>query len=338
MRASFYEGNHTFSISDQSIAAPGKGEVQIKVAYCGVCGTDMHIYHGAMDKRVQMPITIGHEMSGIIEAVGEEVNGFSIGEKVVVRPLDDRGEKPSDKGFSHICKDLKFIGIDSPGAMQQYWNVPAFTLHKLSPDTDMKLAALVEPLSVACHDVRLSELKKDELAIVLGGGPIGLLVAMVAKNKGARVIISEVNPVRLALAKELGFEVVNPVETDVVEFIEKESNGRLADVVFEVAGVQPTVDLMTSIAGIRSRIVMVAIHGQAKEVNLFQFFWKELKLIGARVYEREDYDEAIRLVTANDLPFEKMITKVEPLTNIQSVFENIDKNPDGMKVLLDCQA
>jgi len=338
MRASFYEGNHTFSISDQSIAAPGKGEVQIKVAYCGVCGTDMHIYHGAMDKRVQMPLTIGHEMSGIIEAVGEEVNGFSIGEKVVVRPLDDRGEKPSDKGFSHICKDLKFIGIDSPGAMQQYWNVPAFTLHKLSPDTDMKLAALVEPLSVACHDVRLSELKKDELAIVLGGGPIGLLVAMVAKNKGARVIISEVNPVRLALAKELGFEVVNPVETDVVEFIEKESNGRLADVVFEVAGVQPTVDLMTSIAGIRGRIVMVAIHGQAKEVNLFQFFWKELKLIGARVYEREDYDEAISLVTANDLPFEKMITKVEPLTNIQSVFENIDKNPDGMKVLLDCQA
>jgi len=337
MIASFYQGNHTFSVSQQSITAPGEGEVQIKVAFCGVCGTDVHIYHGMMDKRVKMPLTIGHEMSGVIEAVGVGVDGFEVGEKVVVRPLDDRNEKPSDKGYSHVCKELKFIGIDSPGAMQQYWNVPAFTLHKLPAQTDMRLAALVEPLSVACHDVRLSELKSGEVAVVLGGGPIGMLVAMVAKSKGARVVISEVNPVRLKLAADLGFEVVNPTETNVVEFIEKETDGRLADVVFEVAGVQPTVDLMTDIAGIRSRIVMVAIHGQPKNVNLFQFFWKELKLIGARVYEREDYEEAIQLITANELPFDAMITKVEPLSNIQAVFENIDKNPDGMKVLLDCQ-
>ncbi|MEM0994038.1 MAG: alcohol dehydrogenase catalytic domain-containing protein [Bacteroidota bacterium] len=338
MNASFYEGNHTLSVSDQPIVAPTKDEVQVKVAYCGVCGTDMHIFHGMMDKRVSMPVTIGHEMSGTIEAVGSEVKGFEKGEKVVVRPLDNRAEKASDKGYSHICKDLKFIGIDSPGAMQQYWNVPAFTLHKLSEQTDLKLAALVEPLSVACHDVRLSKLQADEVAVVLGGGPIGMLVAMVAKSKGARVIISEVNPVRLELAKELGFETVNPAETDVVAFITQETDGRLADVVYEVAGVQATVDLMTEIAGIRSRIVMVAIHGQPKAVNLFQMFWKELQLIGARVYEEEDYEEAIALVTANELPFEKMITKIAPLTNIQSVFEGIDKNPDGMKVLLDCQA
>jgi len=109
-------------------------------------------------------------------------------------------------------------------------------------------------------------------------------------------------------------------------------------VIFEVAGVQPTLDLMTEIAGIRGRIVMVAIHGEPKPVNLFKFFWKELKLIGARVYEGEDYEEAIDLITKNELPFESMITKVAPLTKIQEVFENIDKNPDGMKVLLDCQA
>ncbi|MEM9888578.1 MAG: alcohol dehydrogenase catalytic domain-containing protein [Bacteroidota bacterium] len=338
MNASFYEGNHSISVAERPIVAPAKEEVQIKVAYCGVCGTDMHIFHGMMDKRVAIPVTIGHEMSGTIEAVGEEVSDFKVGEKVVVRPLDHRAEKPSDKGYRHICKDLKFIGIDSPGAMQQYWNVPAFTLHKLSAETDLKLAALVEPLSVACHDVRLSNLQAEEVAVVLGGGPIGMLVAMVAKSKGARVIISEVNPVRLELAKELGFETVNPMETDVVAFVEKETKGRLADVVFEVAGVQATVDLMTEIAGIRSRIVMVAIHGTPKPVNLFKMFWKELQLIGARVYEEEDYEAAIALVTANELPFEKMITKVAPLTAIQSVFEDIDRNPDGMKVLLDCQA
>ncbi len=338
MKTTQYEGNQTFSIKNKEIQPPKHGEVRIKVAFCGVCGTDVHIYHGMMDKRVDIPLTIGHEMSGIIDAIGEGVEEFSTGDKVVVRPLDNRGEKPSDKGYSHICKDLKFIGIDSPGAMQQYWNVPDFTLHKLPADTDLKLASLVEPLSVACHDVRMAGLKEGEQVVVLGGGPIGLLVALVARDKGANVFISEVNQTRVQFARGLGFTVINPNESDLVGFIDEKTHGYMADVVFEVAGVQPALDVMTAVAGIRGRIVMVAIHGQPKEVNLFQFFWKELQLIGARVYEKEDYEEAIALITANKLPFESIITAVEPLENIQKVFENIDKNPDGMKVILDCQS
>ncbi len=338
MKATVYEGNKTFSVIEKEIENPAEGEVRIEVAYSGVCGTDVHIYHGMMDKRVSIPVTIGHEMSGTIDAIGEGVSGFSIGEKVVVRPLDDRGVKPSDKGFNHICEDLKFIGIDSPGSMQQYWNVPAFTLHKLRDETDLKLAALIEPLSVAVHDVRLSELQAGETAVVLGGGPIGLLVAMVAKETGADVIVSEVNENRIAKAKELGLNAVNPTKIDLVDYVKEQTEGRRADVVFEVAGVQPALDIMTEVAGIRGRILMVAIHGQKKEVDLFKFFWKELKLIGARVYEKEDYERAIELITANELPFEAMITDVQPLSSIQQVFENIDNNPDGMKVLMDCQA
>ncbi len=337
MRATQYEGNKTFSVITKEKLTPKNDEVRIKVAFVGVCGTDVHIYHGMMDKRVNTPITIGHEMSGTVDAVGENVTDFSVGEKVVVRPLDDRKVKASDKGFSHICEELKFIGIDSPGAMQQYWNVPAFTLHKLKENTDLKIAAFIEPLSVATHDVRLSELKSNETAVVLGGGPIGLLVAMVAKETGAQVIISEVNPKRIEKAKALGFDVVSPVDTDLVAYVKEKTEGRLADVVFEVAGVQPALDIMTELAGIRSRIVVVAIHGEPKPVNLFKFFWKELKMIGARVYEKEDYEKAIQLITANELPFEEMITDVHPLSNIQQVFENIDNNPDGLKVLMDCQ-
>ncbi|KAA1246598.1 zinc-binding dehydrogenase [Aquimarina sp. RZ0] len=337
MKATRYEGNKSFSVIEKEIEAPSEGEVRIKVAYSGVCGTDVHIYHGMMDQRVDIPVTIGHEMSGVIDAIGAGVTDFGVGDKVVVRPLDDRGVKPSDKGFNHVCEDLKFIGIDSPGSMQQYWNVPAFTLHKLKEETDLKLAALIEPLSVAVHDVRLSGLVSGETAVVLGGGPIGLLVAMVAKDAGANVIISEVNPVRISKAKELGFDAVNPTEIDLVQYVREQTDGRLADVVFEVAGVQPALDIMTEVAGIRGRIVMVAIHGQPKPVNLFKFFWKELKLIGARVYEKEDYEKAIALITANELPFEDMITDVQPLSNIQEVFENIDKNPNGLKVLMDCQ-
>lgn len=337
MRTALYEGNKKFSIATTEMTAPAAGEVRLKVAYCGVCGTDVHIYHGNMDGRLTIPQPIGHEMSGEIDAIGEGVTGFAKGDKVVVRPLDSRGEQPSDKGISHICEKLKFIGIDTPGAMQQFWNVPAFTLHKLPADTDLKLAALVEPLAVACHDVRLSKLEAGECAVVLGGGPIGLLVALTARTMTDQVIISELNPTRIALAKALGFDVVNPAETDLVAYVREKTEGRLADVVFEVAGVQPTVDIMTEVAGIRGRILMVAIHAQPRPVNLFKFFWKELQLIGARVYEPEDYDQAIALITSGDIPFERLITAVEPLTAIQSVFETIDRQPDGMKVLLDCQ-
>lgn len=337
MKATVYNGNQSFSIIDKNPELPKPDEVRIKVAYTGVCGTDVHIYHGMMDKRVAIPQTIGHEMSGTIDAIGEAVTGFTAGEKVVVRPLDDRLVQPSDKGFNHICEKLKFIGIDSPGSMQQYWNVPAFVLHKLQPETDLKLAALIEPLSVAVHDVRLSGLEPGETAVVLGGGPIGLLVALVAKNAGANVIVSEVNETRVKMAKEFGLQAVNPNQTDVIKLVREQTEGRLADVVFEVAGVQPSLDIMTELAGIRGRIVMVAIHGEKKPIDLFKFFWKELKLIGARVYEKEDYEKAIELITANQLPFEKMITDVQPLSNIQQVFESIDKNPSGLKVLMDCQ-
>lgn len=335
---SHYAGNHTFTVTEVTTEEPGAEEVRIKVAYCGVCGTDVHIYHGMMDQRVSTPLTIGHEMSGIIDKVGAEVTGFSAGDKVVVRPLDDREEQASDKGFSHIAAKLKFIGIDSPGAMQSYWNVPAFVLHKLPADTDMQLAALVEPLAVACHDVRLSGLKAGETAVVLGGGPIGMLVAMVARETGAQVILSETNPVRVTLAKALGFEVVNPINDNLVDFVSAQTDGGLADVVFEVAGVQPTIDVMTEVAGLRGRIVLVAIHGQPRPVNLFKFFWKELQLIGARVYEPEDYEYAIQLVASKSLPLSDLVTSISPLTDIQSVFKKIDENPDGMKVLLDCQA
>ena len=99
MKATQYEGDKTFSVVEKEIEQPIAGEVRIKVAYVGVCGTDVHIYHGMMDQRVSMPLTIGHEMSGVIDAVGAGVTGYSVGEKVVVRPLDDRGVKPSDKGF-----------------------------------------------------------------------------------------------------------------------------------------------------------------------------------------------------------------------------------------------
>jgi 2-desacetyl-2-hydroxyethyl bacteriochlorophyllide A dehydrogenase len=194
---------------------------------------------------------------------------------------------------------------------------------------------MIEPLAVACHDVRLGEVVAGENAVVIGGGPIGLLVALVARQKGANVMISEVNKNRIEFIQSLGFQTVNPMEQDLVQTVEAFTNGAMADVVFEVSGVQAGVTAMTQLPKVRGRIVMVAIHSEPKAVDLFRFFWREIKLIGARVYEPEDFDEAIALAASGTLPLDKMITQVSPLEDAKKVFETIDQNPAGMKYLLE---
>lgn len=337
MKALQFNGNKTFELQDVEVQPPLPGEVRLKVAYCGVCGTDVHIYHGAMAQRLTLPQVIGHEVSAEVDAVGEGVTGWQPGDRVTVRPLKPGPEMAVDNGVRHIGQNLKFIGIDTPGGMQQYWNVPSHTLHRLPDNLPLTLGAMVEPLAVACHDVRLGEVKANEYVVIIGGGPIGMLIALVAKHKGAAVLISEVNPARLQLAESLGLATVNPTETDLVARVEDFTKGAMADVVFEVSGVQAGVAAMTQLPRVRGRIVMVAIHAEPKPVDLFRFFWRELKLIGARVYEPEDFDEAIALAAGGTLPLDALITEVIPLADAQSAFDAIDNNPAGMKYLLHCQ-
>ncbi|SMO49908.1 zinc-dependent alcohol dehydrogenase [Ruegeria faecimaris] len=334
--AAYYRGNKSFAVQQARATDPGPGEAAVRVAYCGICGTDMHVYHGNMDARVGLNRVIGHEMSGVVEAVGEGVDTVEPGQKVVVRPLDHCGECPACKrGHQHICQNLKFLGLDTDGAMQEIWTVPAHTLHILPDDLRMDHAALIEPVAVACHDVRLSGLQPGEDVVVIGGGPIGILVAMVARDAGGNVVISEVNPNRLAIAEKLGFDTINPIETDLVSTINARTGDKGADVVFEVSGTQPGVDAMTAVAATRARIVMVAIHAQKPQIDLFQFFWRELQLIGARVYEPEDYEKAIAVVASGGVDADVVITDVSPLADIQAAFEALDRSPTAMKSLIE---
>lgn len=333
--AAFYRGEKTFEVKEIEAEAPGAGQVQIEVAYCGICGTDLHAYLGHMDKRVGFDRILGHEMSGTVKAVGAGVEGWTEGDRIVVRPLDHCGDCPAcNRGHSHICHNLKFIGLDSQGAMQQLWNVPAHTLHRLPENVTLRDAALIEPLAVACHDVRMAGVKEGEDVLVIGGGPIGMLVAMVAKAAGGKVTISEINENRLALAKKLGFEVINPKAVDAAAEILKKTGDKGADVIFEVSGVQAGVDLMTAVGATRARIVMVAIHATKPTVDLFRFFWRELQLIGVRVYEPEDYDKAIASIAAGEIDADSMITDIRPLEKIGEAFAELTSNPNAMKSLL----
>jgi 2-desacetyl-2-hydroxyethyl bacteriochlorophyllide A dehydrogenase len=336
MRAAYYAGNHTIQVGSCVPVEPASGQVRIRVSHCGICGTDLHLYHGKMDHRVKMPQVIGHEMSGVIESAGPGVS-WQAGDRVTVRPLDSCGECPACRaGHGHVCQKLKFIGIDAPGAFQALWTVPAHTLHRIPEGLALTDAALIEPLAVACHDVRLGGVKAGEYAVVLGGGPIGSLVAMAARQAGASVLVSEINPFRIALLRRLGFEVVNPKETDVGNLVNEQTGSAGADIVFEVSGSEAAAASMTDLVRVRGRIVLVAVYSKLTAVNLHRFFWRELRLIGARVYEPCDFDEAIALLAANAEPFRDLITGIYSLDDLQRGLEEMESGADVMKILVDC--
>lgn len=339
MKAAFYRGDRVLDIGDMTPTEPGEGEVQIEIAFCGVCGTDLHIYLGHMDQRVAKPLVPGHETSGRVVALGAGVTEWAVGDRVTVRPLDPCHDCPAcAAGHAHICANLKFLGIDSPGAMQSRWTVPAHTLHRLPDSVSLERGALIEPLAVAVHDVRLGQVQEGEFVVVQGGGPIGLLVALVAKRAGGRVVVTELNPHRIALARKLGLEAIDPSSEDVVRWVNDQTGGAGADVVFEVSGSAAGAALMTQLPRTRGRIVVVAIFAQPPAVDLFRFFWRELRLCGARVYEPRDFEQAIAIAATDDLPLDLLISQKVPLSRAGEVFEDLARGGDQMKVLVECSA
>lgn len=335
MKAATYTGAGTFEVRDIDAPPPAAAEVTIQVAYCGICGTDLHIFHGKMDARVKPPQVIGHEMSGTVVAVGTAVKDWLPGDRVTVRPLDWCGTCAACKtGHSHVCMNLKFMGIDSVGAFQEHWNVKARTLYRVPDGVSLKHAALIEPVAVACHDVRRAGLQSGDFAVVLGGGPIGLLIAMVARAAGAKVLISEINAARVEFARKAGFEVVNPAEQDLVAAVQAATGGVGADVVFEVTAAAAAAKVMTELPRVRGRIVVVGIYSQPPEVNLHRFFWRELELYGARLYESQDFDSALAVAASGNLPLDSLITGVFPLAQIQAGFASLDNSTTAIKTLI----
>ncbi|MFY1614844.1 zinc-dependent alcohol dehydrogenase [Micromonospora sp. WMMD736] len=336
MKAVVYKGARHLGVEDRAPEPPGPGQVRIAVAYTGICGTDLHIFHGDMDARVGASAVLGHEMSGHVAAVGDGVTDLRVGQPVTVMPTRACGRCPAcRRGHSHICHAMDFLGIDSPGAMQSSWTVPADLVLPLPDDLPLDRAALVEPVAVAVHDVGRAQVASGEHVVVVGGGPVGVLIAAVARERGAQVLLVEPDGFRRGVAAGIGIEAVDPGPTDVVGLVNERTDGAGADVAFEVsgsaAGVGTAVDVLTT----RGRLVMVAIHPQPRPVNLHRFFWRELELLGARLYRREDVVEAIRLVAAGVIPAQELISRVLPVAGVTDAFEALESGGGVMKVLLD---
>jgi len=221
--------------------------------------------------------------------------------------------------------------------MQGRWVVPAGVVVALPPDLPLEVGALVEPTAVAVHDVRRAALRQGEKAVVVGGGPIGLLVACVARETGTDVLVLELSDRRRALVETLGLRAVDPTSCDIDALVADWTDGAGADVGFEVSGSVAGLDTAINLMAVRGRLVVVAIHSTPPPVNLFRVFWRELTLIGARVYDRSDFEEAIRLLHEGAVPALPLITQIEPLSRVATAFDALESG-EAMKILIDCGA
>jgi (R,R)-butanediol dehydrogenase/meso-butanediol dehydrogenase/diacetyl reductase len=334
MRAAFYQGARNFRTGEVAAPSPGPDEALLRVRRVGICGTDLHIFQGHLDHRVPKGGIIGHETFGeIIEA--PRASGFAAGDRVVVEPVVFCGAcRACAMGASYLCYKLKVLGVDLPGGMQERWAVKTTRLLKVPDSISDDHAALLEPLAVAVHDVARAGVKRDDAVLVFGGGPIGTLIALVARHRGARVAVVEVNPFRLEILKGFGLERVGP-DTDVVGWADRWTDGTGVDVAFEVTGNTAAARTVADVVRVWGTISIVAIHAEPVPVNLYQMFARELAMHGSRLYARADWEEAIRLVASGAVPVAPLVSRRIPLEALQRGMEEALGGGPVMKVLVE---
>lgn len=319
---------------------PKKGEVLIKIMKIGVCGSDIHVYHGE-HPFTKYPVTQGHEVSGEIAAVGEGVEGFAPGQKVTIQPQVVCGKcYPCRHGKYNLCEELKVMGFQTTGVASRYFAVDASKVTALPEDLSFDEGAMIEPLAVAVHGVRQAGDVNGLKIAVLGAGPIGILVAQTAKGMGAEsVMITDVSDVRLAKAKECKVDFcVNTKNKDFGEAMVENFGPDKADIIYDCAGNNITMGQAIKYARKGSTIILVAVFAGEAKVDLAVLNDHELDLNTTMMYRNEDYIEAIRLVNEKKVVLAPLISKHFAFQDYLKAYQYIDDNREStMKVIINVQ-
>lgn len=296
---------------------PDPGHVLIRVAYAGICGSDLSIL-GGKHPRAKPPLVMGHEFSGTVARIPDTgANALAVGDAVTVYPLLSCGEcYVCEMGLPHVCRDLKLLGIDTNGAFAEYVLADQNAVLRIPEQLSARVAALVEPLAVCIHAARMSRLQVGDAVVVTGAGPIGLLMAQVAHAAGAgQVIVTEVAPVRIEGARNMGLTVLDASDAHCVSRAIEPTGGRGADIVFEATGHASVAADLMRLVRIRGQIVQVGIFKEPVALDLRTLNFHEVDLIGSRVYTKQDFAAAIELAASGKLDLEACISHVLPLSS-----------------------
>lgn len=341
MKGSYFLGGENtpkFQMREMTFAPLGPGQVLVKVHGCGVCGTDVHIYHGEEGSaQVTPPVVLGHEFSGIVEAVGPGVTVCRPGDPVAVDPNVYCGKcRPCRMGKKQNCRSLYAFGVNADGGFADHCVVPQEQCYPVGPEVDLDAAAMMEPLACAIHGMDNLGMVPGENVLVIGGGAIGQIMVQLAKLSGAaRVLLSEPVKARRELGLELGAdEAVDPLTEDLPGKIREVFGTEGADVVIECAGTARSVAQAIASAGAGGKILIFSVPGAGAAVSLplTDVFKKELKITGS-IINPDTNQRAVDLIRSGRIQVKKLITHVFDTEHLEEAIL-CQMGSDSIKVLV----
>jgi threonine dehydrogenase-like Zn-dependent dehydrogenase len=332
MLAARYLAPHRIEPVQVPVPEIGDEEALIRVDACGFCGSDIGIVSG-VHPRAKEPLTVGHEFCGKVAAIKTGGEEFKKGDFITLNPLISCGKCfVCRSGNAHVCRTLRLYGFDTDGGMAEYVKVPVKGLIKLPDEMSAFVGAMIEPLAVAVHGVSRAPLDEVRTAVVMGAGPIGLLTALVARARGIeQVLISDILPSRLRLAAELGL-TAGAAGEEIKQIVNQKTCREGADLVLECAGAASSALDMTSLVRPRGTIVNLSVFKKPVNVDMQAVNFKELTILGSRVYTREDFLEGVHL--ANAVPLQRIVTHSFALREVQSAYACFERGEGVCKVVV----
>lgn len=338
MKGSFFLGNGRFEVREKQLGALGARDVLIRNMAAGVCGTDVHIYHGEEGSAaVTPPVILGHEYAGLVEAVGEAVTAVAVGDRVTVDPNMYCGQCPYCRaGKKQLCERMVAVGVNFDGGFAQYSVVPEGQCFRLSPDLPYEVGAMAEPIACCLHGIDLAQIRPGQRVLVIGGGAIGLIMAQLARLSGAAsVIVSEPIEMRRKIAMEVGADgAIDPIHEDVRARFLALTGCDGAEVVIECVGRPVAVKQAVEAAAPGAMLMLFSVPsvGATYELPLFDIFKKELTIRGSMV-NPDTHARAVALLNAGRLQIEPLITHRFPLTDVEGAIK-MQMSAESIKVLV----
>lgn len=339
MKALVWTEPGKIELREVAVPRPPAGWALVKTAFGGICGSDITITAGK-HPRAKAPLILGHEVSGaIIEINGEGLSGQSElkeGDRIVLEPLLSCGTcGPCRKGYDHVCENLKLSGVESDGGFAEYFVAPMHRLYGVADHITDEEASLAEPLSVAVHSVNYGEPTSESKTVILGAGPIGLLIGLVLKARGVKSIwVSEIDDHRLALAQSLGLEVIDAKNVDPVKRILELTDGKGCDITFDAAGIPAVGMQVVPMTAIKGKVVMVALHKQPCEVFFRDLSYKEVLIQGVRIYAKGDFTQAMELLAQKKVDVKPLISHRYPMEDFEKAFASARNSSESCKVIM----
>lgn len=340
MKASRFLGNKTFAVTDLPTPHAGPGELVLRNQVCGVCGTDVHIYHGEPGSAdVNPPVVLGHEYSGEVVEVGEGVTGFAMGDHVTVDPNIYCGHCAyCQNGKKQLCPSMEAIGVTRDGGFAQYSRIPASQAFKLEPTVPWEASAMAEPLACCLHGIDLAGIQVGDKVCVVGGGAIGLLMVQLAKLSGAsQIVLSEPNEKRRQVGLQLGANAaIDPTRPDAQEAFAQVLDGG-ANVVIECVGNVPAVKSAFQFAGKGATVLLFSVPkvDATFDLPLFDVYKKELTIKGSFV-NPDTHARAVALINSGKVDFGPIITHRFPLDQLPEAIA-MQMSDASIKVVVEAQ-